>query len=351
MALLEVRDLVKLFPVRRGVLGPLRGQPERFVHAVDGVSFAVDAGETLAIVGESGSGKTTLGRLVLGLLEPTSGQILFDGEDVTRCSRQARFRLRSEIQVVFQDPYSSLDPRQTVERIIREPLDIHGVGTPAERRKRVLELMERVRLAPRYARTYPHELSGGLRQRVSIATALALAPRLIVADEPVSALDVSVQAQILDLLDELQRETEIAYVFISHDLGVVDQVSDRVAVMYLGKILETGPVERIFERPEQPYTRALLSAIPPADPAVPHDPIRLAGDVPTPIDPPPGCPFHPRCWIAVDACRQLEPPLLAYEPGHLAACHVTAAEQGFGALAHDVQKGAPMILSDAEGRR
>ncbi len=351
MALLEVRDLVKHFPVRAGVLGSLRRQPEQFVHAVDGVSFEVDVGETLAVVGESGSGKTTLGRLILGLLEPTSGQIFFDGEDVTHCSRQGRFRLTREIQVVFQDPYSSLDPRQTVEQIIREPLDIHGVGTPAERRKRVLELMERVRLTAQYDRRYPHELSGGQRQRVSIATALALSPRLIVADEPVSALDVSVQAQILDLLDELQRETEIAYVFISHDLGVVDQVSDRVAVMYLGKILETGPVERIFERPEQPYTRALLSAIPPADPAVEHDPIRLAGDVPTPIDPPPGCPFHPRCWLAVDICRQLEPSLLAYEPGHLAACHVTAAEHGFGALAHNVQKGAPMILNDAEGRR
>ena len=351
MALLEARDLVKHFPVRRGLLGSLRGRPERFVHAVDGVSFEVDVGETLAIVGESGSGKTTLGRLILGLLEPTSGQIFFDGEDVTRCSRQERFRLRREIQVVFQDPYSSLDPRQTVERIIREPLDIHDVGTPAERRKRVLELMERVRLAPQYGKRYPHELSGGQRQRVSIATALALAPRLIVADEPVSALDVSVQAQILDLLDELQRETQIAYVFISHDLGVVDQVSDRVAVMYLGKILETGPVDRIFERPEQPYTRALLSAIPPADPAVSHDPIRLPGDVPTQIDPPPGCPFHPRCWLAVDACREIEPQLLAYEPGHLAACHVTAAEQGLGVLAHDAQKGAPMILSDAEGRR
>jgi len=338
MVLIEVRDLVKHFPVRRGVLGPLRGQPERFVHAVDGVSFQVDVGETLALVGESGSGKTTLGRLLLGLLEPTSGQILFEGEDVTRCSRERRFRLRREIQVVFQDPYSSLDPRQTVERIIQEPLGIHGIGTPAERRRQVVELMERVRLPARYARHYPHQLSGGLRQRVSIATALALGPRLIVADEPVSALDVSVQAQILDLLDELQRETGVAYVFISHDLGVVHQVSDRIAVMYLGKILETGPIERIFERPEQPYTRALLSAIPPADPTVAHDPIRLAGDVPTPIDPPPGCPFHPRCWLAVDACRQVEPPLLAYEPGHLAACHVTAAEHGLGPLAGRPEK-------------
>ena len=351
MALLEVRDLVKHFPVRDGVLAALRREPPRFVHAVDGVSFTVDAGETLAIVGESGSGKTTLGRLVLGLLRPTRGQILFDGEDITECSRERRFRLASQIQVIFQDPYSSLDPRQTVERIIKEPLDIHKVGTPAERRKQVLELMERVRLASHYGRKYPHELSGGLRQRVSIATALALAPRLIVADEPVSALDVSVQAQILDLLDELQHDTGIAYIFISHDLGVVHQMSDRVAVMYLGKILETGPLEQIFEHPQQPYTRALLSAIPPADPAVQHDPIRLHGDVPTPIDPPAGCPFHPRCWLAVDACRRLEPPLLTYEPGHLAACHVTAAEQGFGALVHDAQKGAPMTLIDSEGAR
>jgi oligopeptide transport system ATP-binding protein len=333
MPLLEVRNLVKLFPLRRAWLGRLRSKPQRVVHAVDGVSFEVEVGETLALVGESGSGKTTLGRLVLGLLEPTAGQILFEGEDVTRWSTEQSLRLRRQIQVVFQDPYSSLNPRQLVADIIREPLDIHGVGTRAERRRRVGELIEQVHLPQRYARSYPHELSGGLRQRVSIATALALGPKLIVADEPVSALDVSVQAQILDLLAELQRNTGIAYILISHDLGVVEQASDRVAVMYLGKLLETGPVEDVLERPEQPYTRALLSAIPNTDPTVEHEPISLTGDVPTPIDPPAGCPFHPRCWLTVDACKYIVPPLLEYDQDHFAACHVTAAERGMGMLA------------------
>ena len=338
MPLLEARDLVKLFPLPRSWLARSRSEPQRVVHAVDGVSFEVGVGETLAIVGESGSGKTTLGRLVLGLLEPTSGQILFEGEDVTRWSVEQSLRLRRQVQVVFQDPYSSLDPRQRVADAIREPLDIHGVGTSAERRRRVGELVEQVHLPPRYARSYPHELSGGLRQRVCIATALALGPKLIVADEPVSALDVSVQAQILDLLAELQRDTGIAYILISHDLGVVEQLSDRVAVMYLGKILETGPVERVFEQPVQPYTRALLSAIPNADPTVEHEPIRLTGDVPTPIDPPAGCPFHPRCWLTVDACTHIVPSLLEYEQGHFGACHVTAAEHGLGVLAGNGSK-------------
>jgi oligopeptide/dipeptide ABC transporter ATP-binding protein len=335
MPLLEARDLVKLFPLRRGWLARARGRPQQVVHAVDGVSFEVEVGETLALVGESGSGKTTLGRLVLGLLEPTAGRILFDGEDVTRPSAEQSRRLRRQVQVVFQDPYSSLDPRQRVADIVREPLDIHGVGTPAERRRRVGELLEQVHLPQHYARSYPHELSGGLRQRVSIATALALGPKLIVADEPVSALDVSVQAQILDLLAELQHNTGIAFLLISHDLGVVEQVSDRVAVMYLGKLLETGSVEQVFERPEQPYTRALLSAIPSADPTVELEPIRLTGDVPAPVDPPAGCPFHPRCWLAVDVCGHVVPPLIEYDRDHFAACHVTAAEHGAGVLAGD----------------
>ena len=333
MPLLEARDLVKHFPVRRGWFARARNEPQRWVHAVDGVSFEVEVGETLALVGESGSGKTTLGRLVLALIEPTAGQILFEGEDITRPSTEQTRRLRRQVQVVFQDPYSSLDPRQRVADIIREPLDIHGVGTPAERRRRVGELLERVHLPQHYARWFPHELSGGLRQRVSIATALALGPKLIVADEPVSALDVSVQAQILDLLAELQRDTGIAYLLISHDLGVVEQVSDRVAVMYLGKILETGSVEQVFDRPEQPYTRALLSAIADADPTVEREQIHLTGDVPTPIDPPAGCAFNPRCWLAVDTCKHIVPPLLEYEQDHLAACHVTAAEHGMGVLA------------------
>jgi oligopeptide transport system ATP-binding protein len=338
MPLLETRDLVKLFPVRRGLLARARSEPQRMVHAVDGVSVEVDVGETLAVVGESGSGKTTLGRLVLGLIAPTSGRIIFEDEDFTRPSPEQSVRLRRQVQVVFQDPYSSLDPRQRVRDIVREPLDIHGVGTPAERRRRVGELLEQVHLPGRYAKSYPHELSGGQRQRVSIATALALDPKLIVADEPVSALDVSVQAQILDLLAELQRNTGIAYILISHDLGVVEQLSDRVAVMYLGKILETGSVEQVFDDPQQPYTRALLSAIPTADPTVEDEPIRLSGDVPTLIDPPSGCPFHSRCWLAVDACRDVVPPLLEYDSHHLAACHVTAAEHDMGVLAANEAK-------------
>ena len=333
MPLLETRDVVKHFPVRRGLFARLRKESKQWVHAVDGVSVEVDVGETLAVVGESGSGKTTLGRLVLGLTRPTAGQILFEGEDVTGPSQEQSLKLRRQVQVVFQDPYSSLDPRQRVRDIIREPLDIHDVGTPAERRRRVGELLEQVHLSERFATRFPHELSGGQRQRVSIATALALGPKLIVADEPVSALDVSVQAQILDLLAELQRDTGIAYILISHDLGVVEQVSDRVAVMYLGKILETGSVEQVFDDPQQPYTRALLSAIPTADPTVEDEPIRLSGDVPTLVDPPSGCPFHPRCWLAVDACRDIVPPLLEYDRHHLAACHVTAAEHSMGVLA------------------
>jgi peptide/nickel transport system ATP-binding protein len=325
--LLEARDLAKHFPVARGLAGRLRRAPAQVVHAVDGVSLALAAGETLGLVGESGSGKTTLGRLVLGLQEPTAGQILFEGEDITHPTRERRRRLRREVQVIFQDPYSSLDPRQRVEDIIREPLDIHEIGTPDERRRRVGALMERVALGDELARRYPHELSGGQRQRVGIATALALEPRLIVADEPVSALDVSVQAQILDLLAELRDETGVAMILISHDLGVVQEVADRVAVMYLGRIVEIGPVGQVFDRPEHPYTRALLSAIPPADPEAAHDPIRLPGEVPTPIDPPAGCPFHPRCWLAQDVCRTTAPPLLEYAPGHQASCHVTAAER------------------------
>jgi oligopeptide/dipeptide ABC transporter ATP-binding protein len=325
--LLEARDLTKLFPVARGMAGRLRGSPAQVVHAVDGVSLALAAGETLGLVGESGSGKTTLGRLVLGLLDPTAGQIFFEGEDVTRPTRERRRELRREVQVIFQDPYSSLDPRQRIEDIIREPLDIHEIGTPAERRRRVAALMERVALGEDYARRYPHELSGGQRQRVGIAAALALEPRLIVADEPVSALDVSVQAQILDLLAELRADMGVALILISHDLGVVQEVADRVAVMYLGRIVEIGPVAQVFDRPEHPYTRALLSAIPPADPEAAHDPIRLPGEVPTAIDPPSGCPFHPRCWLAQDVCRTTAPPLLEYAPGHRASCHVTAAER------------------------
>jgi oligopeptide/dipeptide ABC transporter ATP-binding protein len=333
--LLEVSDVRKAFPLRHGVTARVRGTPRRAVHAVAGVSLSLQPGTTLGVVGESGSGKTTLGRLVLGLLRPTSGEIRFEGEQIAGASRERWFRLRREIQVIFQDPYASLDPRQRIEDIIREPLDIHQIGTPAERRAKVAELMERVALSPSYARKLPHELSGGLRQRVGIASALVVGPKLIVADEPVSALDVSVQGQIVELMAELQRTTGVAYVFISHDLGVVREVSERVAVMYLGRIVEEGTVQQVYEDPQHPYTRALLSAIPPADPTIEHRPIALAGEIPTPIDPPAGCAFHPRCPLAQPVCASVVPPRLPYGAGHEAACHVTAAARGMGVLAAD----------------
>ncbi|HEY1367362.1 MAG TPA: oligopeptide/dipeptide ABC transporter ATP-binding protein [Gaiellaceae bacterium] len=336
--LLEIREVRKDFPLRRGVTERVGRTPSRAVQAVAGVSLSLEPGATLGLVGESGSGKTTLGKLVLGLLRPTSGQIYFEGEEIAAAPPERWFRLRREIQVIFQDPYASLDPRQRVEDIIREPLDIHEIGTKADRRRRVRDLMERVALAPGYARKHPHELSGGLRQRVGIATALALEPKLIVADEPVSALDVSVQSQIVDLLVDLQKTTEMAYIFISHDLGVVREVSERVAVMYLGRIVEEGPVATVFEDPQHPYTRALLSAIPPADPAVEHRPVQLAGEIPTPVDPPSGCAFHPRCPLAIAVCSERRPPLLDYGGTHLAACHVTAAERGLGSLDPDSQE-------------
>jgi ABC-type glutathione transport system ATPase component len=274
--LLEVNSLRKEFPVRsRGRTG---GEPGAPVVAVRDVSLTLDRGEILGIVGESGSGKTTLGRIVLGLIAPTSGCVVFEGDDVTHRTPRERRALTRDIQVIFQDPYGSLNPRQRVEDVIREPLDIHKIGTPAERSERVHEVMEQVVLADRYRRAYPHELSGGLRQRVGIAAALVLNPKIVVADEPVSALDVSVQAQIIDLLARLQRETSVGMLFISHDLGVVHEISDRVAVMRRGEIVEYGDVETIYTSPQHPYTEALLSAILPVDPGAPFNPITLKDD-------------------------------------------------------------------------
>jgi len=274
--LLEVNSLRKEFPVRsRGRTG---GEPGGPVVAVRDVSLTLDRGEILGIVGESGSGKTTLGRIVLGLIPPTSGSVVFEGDDVTYRTPRERRALTRDIQVIFQDPYGSLNPRQRVEDVIREPLDIHKIGTPAERRERVHEVMEQVVLADRYRRAYPHELSGGLRQRVGIAAALVLKPKIVVADEPVSALDVSVQAQIIDLLARLQRETSVGMLFISHDLGVVHEISDRVAVMRRGEVVEYGDVETIYTSPQHPYTEALLSAILPVDPGAPFNPITLKDD-------------------------------------------------------------------------
>ncbi len=314
--LLELGELAKHFPTRDG-----RGT----VRAVDGVSLALGRGETLGIVGESGCGKSTLARLMLRLIEPTAGSISFDGTDLRKLGAKALRTMRREMQIVFQDPYASLDPRLPVGAIIAEPLEIHAIGTRASRRERVGELLALVGLEPDAATRYPHEFSGGQRQRIGIARAIALEPKLVVLDEPVSALDVSIQSQILNLLMELKARLHLSYIFISHDLSVVEHVSDRVAVMYLGKIVETAGAEALFQRASHPYTRALISAIPEPDPARKRQRIVLAGDPPSPEAPPPGCPFHPRCPQAMDRCRS-EPPAerdLGNGAGaHLVRCHL-----------------------------
>jgi oligopeptide transport system ATP-binding protein len=320
--LIAAHDLVKHFPVRSG---SLRRASSEYVHAVDGVSLAVDRGETLGIVGESGCGKSTLGRLLVRLETPTSGKVIFDGVDITRYSRNALRPFRREMQIVFQDPYASLNPRKRVVQIVGDPLRIHRLGSGAEIRQRVRDLLEVVGLSPAHINRYPHEFSGGQRQRIGVARALALNPRLIVADEPVSALDVSIQAQVVNLLDDLQDEFGLTYVFIAHDLGVVRHVSDRIAVMYLGVIVEQAPADVLYERPIHPYTEALLSAIPFVDTEESAPPPRgrivLEGEVPSPIHPPTGCRFHPRCRYATDICRRERPPLAAFGGGRFAACH------------------------------
>jgi oligopeptide transport system ATP-binding protein len=316
--LVEVRHVRKYFPIKKGIL---QREVAR-VHAVDDVTFSVRRGETLGLVGESGCGKSTLGRCIVRLLEPTDGQVIFQGRDITKLGLRQLRPLRSEMQMVFQDPYASLNPRKRVGSIIGDPLKIHGIGTAAERKKRVQELLETVGLSPEHYNRFPHEFSGGQRQRIGVARALALRPKLIVADEPVSALDVSIQSQILNLLTDLQEEFELTFIFIAHDLGVVRHVSDRIAVMYLGKLVELSPAEELYTRPIMPYTEALLSAVPIPDPdlAERRERIVLTGDVPSPINPPSGCRFHPRCRYMTDVCKQVEPPLTDYD-GHLAACH------------------------------
>ncbi|HKQ96584.1 MAG TPA: oligopeptide/dipeptide ABC transporter ATP-binding protein [Candidatus Polarisedimenticolia bacterium] len=317
--LLEVTGLEKRFPIRRGLFGRVRGE----VRAVDGVSFDVRPGETLALVGESGSGKTTTGRLVLRLLDPSAGAIRFDGADLLALSPRELRRRRRDLQVIFQDPYGSLNPRMRVGTIVREPLDIHKVGANrAERDRMVDHLLERVGLDPGMRQRYPHEFSGGQRQRIGVARAIALRPKLIVADEPVSALDVSVQAQVINLLVDLQEEYGCAYLFIAHDLALVERIADRVAVMYLGRIVESGPAADLFRNPLHPYTRALLQAIPVPDPERVRERAVLGGDPPSPAEPPPGCRFHPRCPVAVDLCRREDPALREAAPGHRAACHL-----------------------------
>jgi oligopeptide/dipeptide ABC transporter ATP-binding protein len=317
--LIEVRHVKKYFPIRKGVL---QREVAR-VHAVDDVSFEVREGETLGLVGESGCGKSTLGRTVVRLLEPTEGEILFQEQPIERLGARKLRPLRREMQMVFQDPYASLNPRKRVGSIIGDPLKIHSIGDKASRKRQVEELLETVGLSPEHYNRFPHEFSGGQRQRIGIARALALRPKLIVADEPVSALDVSIQSQMLNLLEDLQNEFQLTYIFIAHDLGVVRHVSDRIAVMYLGKLVELSPAEELYQRPIMPYTEALLSAVPIPDPdlARKRERIVLEGDVPSPINPPSGCRFHPRCRYATEICREVEPPLADYGNGHLAACH------------------------------
>jgi oligopeptide transport system ATP-binding protein len=317
--LLELRHVKKYFPIKKGVL---QREVAR-VHAVDDVSFTVRKGETLGLVGESGCGKSTLGRCIVRLHEPTDGEIVFEGRDITHLGHRKLRPLRREMQMVFQDPYASLNPRKRVGSIIGDPLKIHGIGNDRDRKRRVQELLEVVGLSPEHYNRFPHEFSGGQRQRIGVARALALHPKLIVADEPVSALDVSIQSQIINLLSDLQDEFELTYIFIAHDLGVVRHVSNRIAVMYLGKLVEVSPAEELYQRPIMPYTEALLSAVPIPDPDLSdqRERIVLEGDVPSPIDPPSGCRFHPRCRYMTQVCREVEPPLVDYGDGHLAACH------------------------------
>jgi oligopeptide transport system ATP-binding protein len=327
--ILSARDLVKYYPIRGGVLRRTVGQ----VHAVDGVDLDLHEGETLGVVGESGCGKSTLGRLLMCLEKPTSGSLIFQGEDVLTKGAAELRRLRRNVQIVFQDPYTSLDPRKTIGDIIAEPFHIHRDVVPRGGvRRRVQELMDLVGLSPEHINRYPHQFSGGQRQRIGVARGIALNPKVLICDEPVSALDVSVQAQVVNLLEKLQRELGLAYVFIAHDLAVVRHISDRVAVMYLGKIVEQGDERQIYENATHPYTQALLSAVPVPDPTLrgTREQIVLTGDVPSPANPPAGCRFHTRCWLAQDICSAQAPELKTRddgEAGHVSACHFAALRQ------------------------
>ena len=316
--LLEVRNLIKHFPVRRGVLSRVAAH----VKAVDDISFTIEKGETFGLVGESGCGKTTTGRVVLRLIEPDSGEVRFEGINMLRLGSAELRGLRRNMQIIFQDPYASLNPRMTIRTIVGEPFAIHGIANGTDREGRVEELLRTVGLEPSVMNRYPHEFSGGQRQRIGIARALALRPKLIVADEPVSALDVSIQSQIINLLADLQSQFGLTYLFISHAIPVIEHISTRIGVMYLGKLVEVGTSQQICANPRHPYTQALLSAVPVPDPAAKKHRIVLKGDVPTPIDPPSGCRFHPRCPIAVDRCKTEEPPLRRLEDGRQADCHL-----------------------------
>jgi len=316
--LLQVKNLVKHFPIRSGLLQRVRDH----VHAVDGVSFDLEAGETLGVVGESGCGKSTTGRCILRLIEPSSGEVWFEGRNITALDKPSLRAVARDMQIIFQDPYASLNPRMTVGAIIGEGLVIHQLAANAkEIEDRVAKLLQTVGLSPDYMRRYPHEFSGGQRQRIGIARALAVNPKLVICDEAVSALDVSIQAQVINLLEDLQQEFNLTYLFIAHDLSVVEHISRRVAVMYLGRIVEIAPSRELYTSPKHPYTEALLSAVPIPDPTVKRKRIVLQGDVPSPINPPSGCHFHPRCPRAQAQCKTEAPVLRELAPGHVAACH------------------------------
>ncbi len=317
--LLEVRSLRKYYPVTKGFIFQ---RQVGAVRAVDDLSFFIRRGETLGLVGESGCGKTTTGRVILRLQEPTAGEALFEGRDIFKLGKEELRRLRRDMQIIFQDPYSSLNPRMTIGDIIGEPLEIHNLARGKEKVRRVQELLEVVGLSPYHANRYPHEFSGGQRQRIGIARALAVNPKLIIADEPVSALDVSIQAQVLNLLEELQKEFGLTYLFIAHDLSVVKHISDRIAVMYLGKIVELADADELFSNPQHPYTEALLSAVPIPNPEMRRERIILPGDVPSPVNPPPGCRFHTRCLYAQPSCRVEEPAFVDIGGGHYVACPI-----------------------------
>lgn len=316
--LLEVKGLKKYFPITGGIFGKQIGM----VKAVDDVTFTVYRGETLGIVGESGCGKSTTGRMLMRLIEPTDGSITFEGKEVTALSKTELRRLRRDMQMIFQDPFASLNPRHTVEKILEEPLIVHGIGSKEERKRRVREMLEVVGLGSYHAKRYPHQFSGGQRQRIGIARALMTNPKLIIADEPVSALDVSIQAQVLNLLEDLQKQFGLTYIFIAHDLGVVRHISDRVGVMYLGRMVELADSESLYEAPKHPYTKALLSAVPIPDPDHKAERQLLSDDLPSPANPPQGCAFHTRCSACMDICRAQRPALKEVATGHYVACHL-----------------------------